>query len=373
MADSDEANAVDYGAVLDTLTHNPHEAPKPVNALTPAHQAVEHHSWLKRWVPGVETIAAKYHLGNWVVVRGTGEKRWESMPLYVRLGMQALYHGTEQERLLGNARVEEVLKQQSIKQGKAFDSSDKAFEHIDAFVRTYKIDCSELVKPNIADYATFNEFFYRQLRPGARPPAHPQDRSVVSSGADCRLTVFESVDAAKEFWIKDSNFTIASLLQDDQQAKSFENGSVVIFRLAPADYHRYHSPVAAKVGATRHIPGQYYTVNPCAVNENLPVFTANKRDVTILTTNSVGQDQDGAVDLAWIQIGAMLVGSIVQTAREGESVERAQELGYFAYGGSTIVLLVPEGKVEWDRDLLENSRNKLETAVRVGEQIGRFR
>ncbi|GAA6008359.1 hypothetical protein JCM11491_004448 [Sporobolomyces phaffii] len=360
----------DYGSVLDSLTHDAagDNAAEEQDIHTPADTAV-HHKWLKRFVPGIETLAAKYHLGNWVVDRQTGEKRWESMPIYVRIGMQILYHGKEQEKLVANARVEALLKAQSEKQGKAFDSPAQAFEHIQTFVKTYQIDCAELERPNIADYSTFNEFFYRKLRPDARPVTSPDDPKVVSSGADCRLTLFESVDAAKEFWIKDQNFTVASLLQDESLSASFENGSVVIFRLAPADYHRYHSPVSAVVGATKHISGQYYTVNPCAVNENLPVFTANKRDVTLL---SMRQEDNSSLDLAFVQIGAMLVGSIVQTAQQGRAVNRGEELGYFAYGGSTIVMLVPNGRVEWDHDLVENSKNKLETAVKVGEQIGRF-
>ena len=111
-------------------------------------------------------------------------------------------------------------------QGKAFDSEEGAFEHIRAFVETYQIDCSQLLKPNIADYKTFNEvfpgqlvlskrrltssatqFFYRELRPGARPIDAPNDPKVISSAADCRLTVFQSVDLAKEFWIKVSRYT----------------------------------------------------------------------------------------------------------------------------------------------------------------------
>ncbi|GAA5828047.1 hypothetical protein JCM5353_003162 [Sporobolomyces roseus] len=366
---SDHSQSVsEYSNALDSLTHEQDQSTQEVDFHTPADQAVRH-TWLKKWVPGIETVAAKYGLGNWVIDRKTGEKRWESMPIYVRIGMQLLYHGREQTKLVENSRVEALLKAQSEKQGKAFDSPVKAFEHIQAFVKTYNINCEELERPNIADYSTFNQFFYRKLRKGARPIASPEDQKVVSSGADCRITVFESVDKAKEFWIKDHSFTVSSLLQDDSLAKSFENASMIIFRLAPADYHRFQSPVSAEIRSTKHLAGQYYTVNPCAVNEDLPVFTGNKRDVTIL---SMAQEGGESLNLAWVQIGAMLVGSIVQTAQEGQQVKRGDELGYFAYGGSTIVLLVPNGKVQWDQDLLENSRNKLETAVKVGEQIGRF-
>ncbi|GAA5914585.1 uncharacterized protein JCM6883_004428 [Sporobolomyces salmoneus] len=366
-----EFSQADYATVLDSLTHDPSTGDNSAqegDIHTPTDHAV-HHAWLRRIVPGIETLAAKYHLGNWVVDKKTGERKWESMPIYVRVGMQMLYHGKEQEKLLSGTRLEAFLKAQSEKQGKAFDSPNQAFEHIQAFVKTYNINCEELEKPNLADYPTFNSFFYRKLRPNARPPSSPSDPSVLSSSADCRLTVYSSVDKAKEFWIKDQNFTVESLLQDEGLAKGFENASMAIFRLAPADYHRYHSPVNAVVGETKHIEGQYYTVNPCAVNENLPVFTANKRDVTLL---SMPREGDVPLDLAFVQIGAMLVGSIVQTAQQGQQVKRGDELGYFAYGGSTIVLLVPKDRVKWDEDLIKNSENKLETSVKVGEQIGRF-
>ena len=82
------------------------------------------------------------------------------------------------------------------------------------------------------------------------------------SAADCRLTVFLTVDLAKELWIKGNNFTIPALLgvePDSEIAKTFADSSVACFRLAPADYHRFHSPIDATIGDTVDIPGQYYT------------------------------------------------------------------------------------------------------------------
>ena len=190
---------------------------------------------------------------------------------------------------------------QSIKQGIAFDSPTNALAHIQAFIQTYQIDTSALLEPDITKYRTFNEFFYRRLKPDARPPAHPEDPDVVSSAADCRLTVFQTVDKAKEIWIKVSaacsacvlgarsptlpisgsirrvscplretgvahslnniqghNFTVPHLLGDEKLAKDFENGEIAVFRLAPADYHRYHSPIAGTVGKSTSIKGSYF-------------------------------------------------------------------------------------------------------------------
>lgn len=158
-----------------------------------------------------------------------------------------------------------------------------------------------------------------------------------------------------------------------------QGASLAIFRLAPADYHRYHSPVSAVVGPTKKIEGDYYvsrvapsedaeltpapqTVNPVAVNEDLDVFTENKRDVTIL---SIPRADSTPINVVHVSIGAMLVGSINSTVQQGQSVARGDEIGYFAYGGSTIVGVFPAGAVEWDQDLLTNSELPLETAVRV--------
>lgn len=196
-------------------------------------------------------------------------------------------------------------------------------------------------------------------QPGARPIDSPNDPTVISSAADCRLTVYPTVEKAKEFWIKVScgrtrrrwpeltrfrswrtpadlwpllsqgaRFTLASLLQDEGLANSFHEvgASLAIFRLAPADYHRYHSPVSCVIGPTKHIEGDYYTVNPTAVNEDLDVFTENKRDVTLL---SVPQEGSTPISVAFVSIGAMLVGSINSSVVEGQQVKRGDELGHF--------------------------------------------
>ncbi|TKA54757.1 hypothetical protein B0A53_02566 [Rhodotorula sp. CCFEE 5036] len=105
-----ELHEGDFVTALDGLTHAPDEPPKDLDIHTPAATGVKH-PWLQRLIPGIEKLAAGYHLGNYVLTRtDPPEKVWESMPIYVRCGMQALYHGREQAKLLGMARVEELLK-----------------------------------------------------------------------------------------------------------------------------------------------------------------------------------------------------------------------------------------------------------------------
>ncbi|CAG8659344.1 5478_t:CDS:2, partial [Dentiscutata erythropus] len=148
-------------------------------------------------------------------------------------------------------------------------------------------------------------------------------------------------------------------------ANEFNGGSIAIFRLAPQDYHRFHSPITCMVGSSKHINGTYFTVNPMAVNEELDVFTENARSVLLLhPLNS------GASKVVFVAVGALLVGSIKFTVKEGNQISKGDELGYFAYGGSTIICLWKKGEIKFDNDLVSNSKQTLETLVKVGMQIG---
>lgn len=131
--------------------------------------------------------------------------------------MSLLYTGAG-DQLLGYGYIKNQLYKQSVKQGKLFDQELGAYEHIESFVKTYQLESSldQLLEPDLTKYRTFNEFFYRKLKPDARP-TNP-DPKVIASCADCRLTVWEDVDTAKKFWIKGKQFTIPHLLQDENMA-----------------------------------------------------------------------------------------------------------------------------------------------------------
>lgn len=230
--------------------------------------------------------------------------------------------------------------------------------------------CTDISQePDPTKYKTFNEFFARELKPDARPVAEPNNDGVVSSPADCRLTVFPTVDLATKYWIKGFGFSLKELLSSEDLAKKFEGGSINIARLAPQDYHRWHSPVSGTIQSINDIPGTYYTVNPQAINEEgtLDVFCENKRSVMIIKRTPTSSP------VALIAVGAMLVGSIkynpgIQT---GATVQRGQCLGAFLYGGSTVIVLYPKGEVELDKDLVKNSTDACcETYVKVGWRVG---
>ncbi|KAK7012242.1 phosphatidylserine decarboxylase-domain-containing protein [Favolaschia claudopus] len=326
--------------------------------------------WIHNLIPGVERLATQYHIGNFVAIRGSKEQIFEAMPIYARIGMHLLFYGRGQIQVLHSHTVESLLKEQSIKEGKVYDSPESTAS-IPSFVETYSLDTSELLEPDVKKYKTFNEFFSRKLKSDARPVENADDPASICSAADCRLTVYQTIDLAKQFWIKGREFTYPNLLGEDpssERASIFDGASLAVFRLAPADYHRFHSPIDATVGEIVHIPGQYYTVNPQAVNEaGFDVFTANTRSILYLTHAGTG------LPVAFVAIGALLVGSIVWTngGEKGKMIKRGEELGYFAYGGSTVVALFPKGVIKFDEDLVANSAVPVETLVKVGNSLGR--
>lgn len=115
--------------------------------------------------------------------------------------------------------------------------------------------------------ARFNEFFYRELKPGSRPVAYPDNPKVIVAPADCRSVVFDTIDDATRIWVKGRDFSVERLLGSayGDEAKKFHGGALGIFRLAPQDYHRFHIPVDGVMGEPKLIKGEYYTVNPMAI------------------------------------------------------------------------------------------------------------
>ncbi|ELQ37230.1 phosphatidylserine decarboxylase [Pyricularia oryzae] len=295
--------------------------------------------------------------------RLTGQINEEKMSVYVRLGIRLLYKGLKSNSM-ENKRIRKLLKSLSIKQGKKYDDPASTAE-IQKFIEFHNLDMSEVLL-SIDEFKSFNEFFYRALKPGARPCSAPDRPRIIVSPADCRCVVFNRVDVATKVWVKGRDFSIKRLLGDayPEDAKRYENGGgLAIFRLAPQDYHRFHIPVDGVMGKPKTIAGEYYTVNPMAIRSALDVYGENVRVVVPIDSPEFGR-------VMVVCIGAMMVGSTVITGHEGDEVKRADELGYFKFGGSTLVVLFEEGKMRFDDDLVDNSNGALETLVRVGMSVG---
>ncbi|KAI9838403.1 MAG: hypothetical protein M1819_005672 [Sarea resinae] len=294
--------------------------------------------------------------------RTTGQINEERMSVYVRLGIRLLYKGLK-SRDMEKKRIRKLLRSLSIKQGRKYDDPASARE-IEPFINFHQLDMSEVLLSK-DQFKNFNEFFYRQLKPDARPCSAPEHPKIAVSPADCRSVMFNRIDDATKIWIKGREFSIERLLGKayPEDAKRYSNGALGIFRLAPQDYHRFHIPVDGVMGTPKLIEGEYYTVNPMAIRSALDVYGENVR--VIVPIDSVAHGR-----VMVICVGAMMVGSTVITRKAGEEVHRAEELGYFKFGGSTIILLFEPGVMKFDQDLVDNSNSALETLIRVGMSIG---
>jgi phosphatidylserine decarboxylase len=164
----------------------------------------------------------------------TGQLIEEKMAVYVRLGMRLLYRGSK--NTVQSKRAQRILENMSIKQGKRFNAPESA-EDIPAFIKFHKLDMSEVLDP-VDSFKTFNEFFYRKLKPEARPCDSAEDANVAVSAADCRMMTFATIDDATKIWIKGLEFSVGKLLGDEELGKTYNGGALAIFRLAPQDYHR---------------------------------------------------------------------------------------------------------------------------------------
>lgn len=234
--------------------------------------------------------------------------------------------------------------------------SRRSRRRIPEFVRTLGINADEAERP-LDSYESLDDFFTRKLKPGARPIDRNPDHLIAP--ADGRALVIPRVEAQR-FSIKGSAVTLADLV-GEPLARRYLGGSMVIVRLAPADYHRFHFVETGTASEAWELGRHLHSVHPIALGSGAPSFR-NHRMITQLSTASFGE-------ILQIEIGALGVGTMEQTYRPGP-VERGQEKGMFRFGGSTAVVLLEPGRVTLDADLVESSRQGLETFVKMGTRIG---
>src|SRR3569832_3026297 len=174
---------------------------------------------------------------------------------------------------------------------------------IKRFIKKYPVDPSEFQDP-VSSFKSFNDFFIRKLKPSSRPLAAGDNIAILP--ADARYLVFPNIDHSEGFFVKGKKFTLSSLLHDPQLAGEFANGAMVIARLAPVDYHRYHFPCDGRAATPKEIPGHLYSVNPLALKKHTEILAENKRMITEIETENFDK-------ILYIEIGATYVGTIHQT------------------------------------------------------------
>lgn len=244
---------------------------------------------------------------------------------------------------------------------------------IDLVVARFDVDLSEAAQPDPAAYPTFNAFFTRALRPGARLP-DPDPRALLMP-ADGRISQCGPIESGRILQAKGRHFTASALLGSDADAAPFEHGAFATVYLSPRDYHRVHMPWTGTLRETVHVPGRLFSVGVDAVARVQGLFARNERLVCHFDTDFG--------PMACVMVGAMLV-SGVETVWSGVEIpeyatritrkdyrgrgivlERFGEMARFNYG-STVIVLLPPGVARLAPNLAP------QTPVRLGQALARL-
>ena len=172
-----------------------------------------------------------------------------------------------------------------------------------------------------------------------------------------------NISLAGGLFVKGEMFSLLELLQDRSLAERYSSGSLLLSRLCPVDYHRFHFPASGVPTETKMIHGPLYSVNPIALRQNIRILARNKRCITELQTERFGK-------VLLLEIGATCVGSICQTYSPNVSVPKGAEKGYFKFGGSSTITIFEPDRIRFDQDLLEHSQQHREVFARMGDRVG---
>ena len=230
-------------------------------------------------------------------------------------------------------------------------STKSSCKDIPEFIRNHNIDMGDYEDK---EYESFNDFFTRKIKPGKRPV--DMDPKAFISPCDSKLLVYK-IDSNTGMNIKGREYTVDEILGGTGDAQEFKDGIAMVFRLTVDDYHRYCFPDSGCVISRKQIKGKLHTVSP--ISKDHRIYHENTRSVSILKTDNFGI-------IAYIEVGAMLVGRIVDEGADDFS--KGQEKGHFEPGGSTVIILANNIKI--DEDIMEQSVSGIETKVRYGERIG---
>lgn len=226
---------------------------------------------------------------------------------------------------------------------------------IPEFVRNHNIDMTEY--EDVA-YKCFNDFFIRKLAENSRKISP----DFIISPCDGRHLFFQKNHKIPGIYVKGETFTLESLLKKSHFANLYKKGSMMISRLAPVDYHRFHMPCDAKVEKIININGHLHSVSPIALKQRLKNITENKRMMIVLSTKHHG-------NILMIPVGATSVGSILITAKEGRKYKKGDELGYFSFGGSMVITLFQKDTITFNLELTKHTNDHREVFLKMGASL----
>ena len=231
------------------------------------------------------------------------------------------------------------------------------------FIKNNNINVDEMLYAP-ENFKCFNDFFIRALKDGARVIEGVNSPDMVSFPSDGRHLLIRNISQASSFYVKGQKFNLAEFFKDKKLAKVFEGCDMLISRLAPVDYHRFHFPISGTIVARKEIKGALFSVSPIALVKRLSILWENKRVLNFIENQYFGM-------CAFVEIGATNVGSIVNLRSVGESVERGDVAGYFNFAGSCVITLIPKDKFEWNETLIEMSSQNVECYTKAGKFAGK--
>ncbi|KAI1775833.1 phosphatidylserine decarboxylase-domain-containing protein [Hypoxylon cercidicola] len=218
------------------------------------------------------------------------------------------------------------------------------------FVETYDIDMDDFEPSNIEEYKTFEDFFIRAHKLGSRPICDSDDPASAVVVADSRVIAYDSVAEIKKIWIEGTDFSLTNLVMDTQLGAHFAD-----------------APVASTIKSFRSVPGDYYQVDPLALQSSVNILTSDARSYLVIETVQFG-------DVLFVAIGTTDVGTVrIQETfqKPGTIIKKGAEIGYYQFGGSSNIVAFQKGASKFDPDLLDLSRQKIQVSVEVGMSLGR--
>ena len=243
----------------------------------------------------------------------------------------------------------------------AYCDTSLSTKKIKNFIEDFNIDMN-ISSNTIEDFKSFNDFFVRTLKDEARPIS--KDKNLLVSPGDGRLFAYKNISINNLVQVKGIHYSLSELIGDNEIAKEYEGGVCLVLRLCPTDYHRFHFVDSGIPLENHFIDGNYYSVNPVALERIPKLYCQNKREWSIFKSDNFG-------DIIHIEVGATCVGTIIQSYKPNEKVLKGQEKGYFKFGGSTTILLFKKDTIKIDEDILTQTNLGFETMVLMGEVIGK--
>jgi len=227
------------------------------------------------------------------------------------------------------------------------------------FIQKYHINMDEFIEPSDG-FKSFNDFFCRQIKNESR--VIDKDENTVIAPADSKLLVIQNLSQTSSFFVKNENFNLVKFFDCSLLAQQFEGGTMMIFRLAPPDYHRFHFPIDCTPTKMKVTGSCYESVNPISFKSGVQPLTKNIRHFYLLETEKFD-------NVAMIPVGAMFVSHIVKTFTPDKKYSKGDEAGYFEFGGSTVVLMFKKDTISLLPNFIQHSEEGFETEVKMGQVV----